>query len=171
MIWKDIKGYEGVYQVSDEGNVRRILMNGVTKELKNRPSANYFTVSLSHRGIKKTYSVHRLVAETFIKRKPGQTEVNHKDGNKFNNRVENLEWVSQEENRYHAMNELNKFPFGKPARKVKRIDPYTGDVLATYRSVTDAAKSIGRISARASITNVCQGYQTSAYGYKWEYAE
>lgn len=171
MIWKDIKGYEGLYQVSDEGNIRRIYKDGKTKLLKNRPSANYYTVCLSDKCQKKTCAVHRLVAETFLDKPEGKTEVNHKDGNKLNNRVENLEWVTQRENCLHSMYQLNKNPFGKPPRKVKCIDPITDTIIAEFKSVTDASRSIGKMSARASITNVCQGYQQTAYGYKWEYME
>lgn len=171
MNWRDITGYEGTYQVSDEGNIRRILKDGSTKPVKNRPSANYYTVSLSQHGIKKTVAVHRVVAETFLDRKPDLTEVNHKDGNKFNNRVSNLEWVTAYQNVRHAIEELGKNPFGKPARKVKCVDPKTGRTVAEYKSITEAAKALGKISARASISNVCQGYQNSAYGYKWEYSE
>lgn len=169
-VWKDIKGYEGVYQVSNYGNVRRILKGGQPRLLKNRPSLNYYTVSLSYNHTKKTYAIHRLVAETFLLRKPWETEVNHKDGNKLNNNVDNLEWVTQKENIQHAINVLNKNPFGKPPRKVKCIDA-NGTVVAEYRSITDAAKALGKLSARAAITNVCKGYTPSAYGYKWEYAD
>lgn len=170
-MWKDIKGYEGLYQVSDDGRVRRFYANGRTKELKNRPSANYYTVSLCKKCIKKTCAVHRLVAETFLVRPEGTTEVNHKDGNKLNNHVDNLEWVTQKRNKEHAINELGHNPFGKPPRKVNCIDPLTDRLVAEYKSVTDAAKSVGKMSARAPITMVCQGYQQTAYGYKWEYAE
>lgn len=61
--------------------------------------------------------------------------------------------------------------FGKPARKVRCLDIETGELIAEYKSVSDAARSTGKISARAPITFVCQGYQNSAYGYKWEYAD
>jgi len=171
MTWKDIKGYEGLYQVSDEGYVRRIYKDGKTKLLKNRPSANYYTVCLSNKCEKKTCAVHRLVAETFLQRPEGKTEVNHKDGDKLNNRVENLEWVTQQENQIHAIEHLSRNPFGKPPKKVRSIDPVTLQTVAEYRSVTDASKSVGKMSARSAIINVCQGYQQTAYGYKWEYIE
>ena len=168
-IWKDIKNYEGVYQVSNQGNVRRILSGGRTKTLKNREGL-YYTVSLSYNQFKKTYAVHRLVAETFLLRKPWETEVNHKDGNKHNNRVENLEWVTQQDNINHAKYVLGNNPFGKPPRKCRCLDS-EGNVVAEYPSITEAAKALGKISARAAITNVCKGYSPTAYGYHWEYAD
>lgn len=168
-IWKDIKNYEGVYQVSNQGNVRRLLSGGRTKPLKNREGL-YYTVSLSYSQYKKTYAVHRLVAETFLLRKPWETEVNHKDGNKHNNCVENLEWVTQQDNIKHATHVLGNSPFGKPPRKCRCLDD-EGNVIAEYPSITEAAKALGKISARAAITNVCKGYSPTAYGYHWEYAD
>lgn len=169
-MWKDIKDYEGLYQVSDDGRVRRIYKNGNTKELKNREGI-YYTVSLCKKGIKKSFNVHRLVAETFLGIPDDKCEVNHKDGNKLNNNLSNLEWVTQHENLLHAIQVLNHYPWGKPPRKVRCIDIDTGNVVQEFRSVSDASKAIGSISARSSITLACQGYQKSAYGYKWEYAD
>lgn len=170
-MWKDIKGYEGFYQVSDDGRVQRVLKDGSTKPVKNRPNGKYYTVCLSKKGEKCTYAVHRLVAEAFLGVPEGRMEVNHKDGDKKNNHIENLEWVTSSQNRIHAMEELNHFPFGKPARKIKCIDAHTGEVIAQFHSLSDAAKSVGKISARSSISLVCQGYQQTAYGCKWEYAD
>lgn len=170
-MWKDIKGYEGLYQVSDDGHVRRFYSTKQPKILKNRPSANYYIVSLSQKCKKKTVAVHRLVAEAFLEKPEGATEVNHKDSNKLNNNVSNLEWVTQKENFYHAAERESENPFGKKPRKVKCIDPFTDEVLTEYRSLNDAAKFIGKMSATVGIIRVCQGYQQTAYGYKWEYAD
>lgn len=169
-MWKDIKGYEGLYQVSDDGKVRRIFKDGTTKELKNREGL-YYTVSLSKDGKKKSHSVHRLVAEAFIEVPTNHLEVNHKDGNKLNNNVENLEWVTQEQNRIHAIEKLGKHPFGKPPRRVRCLDIRTGKVIAEYPSVSEAGTAMNSPYARSRITMVCKGTQGSAYGYKWEYAD
>lgn len=169
-MWKDIEGYEGRYQVSDDGRVRRIKSHGRTRELKNREGL-YYTVSLCKEGNKHTYAVHRLVAETFLEKPEGATEVNHKDGNKKNNDISNLEWVSQRLNRIHAMETLNKPPFGKPAKKIRCLDPETGETVQEFHSLMDAARAVGKASARTPITFVCQGLQNTAYGYKWEYIE
>lgn len=172
-MWKPIAGYEGLYEVSDQGEIRRLLNNGKTRNLKLWQSANYYTVCLSNKCARKTKAVHRLVADAFLV-KPVTNEpleVNHKDGNKLNNKLENLEWITQRENMIHSIDVLGNNPFGKPPKKVKCLDPNTGEVVAEYRSLLEAGKAMGNASARASITLVCQGYQAKAYGYKWEYAD
>ena len=170
-MWKDIKGYEGLYQVSDKGEIRRIYKGGRTKLLKLWQSANYYTVCLSDHCRKKTHAIHRLVAETFLEKPEYAEEVNHKDGNKLNNNVENLEWVTQRENNIHSIDVLGNNPFGKAPKKVRCIDIDTGELVAEYRSLMDASRSVGKASARASISLVCQGMQSTAYGYRWEYAD
>lgn len=110
--WLDIKGYENLYQVSDTGRVRSLdhyASNGIKKILyKGRilkpfldGKHNYLNVCLSKNNIKKKYQIHRLVASMFLKDK--NREVNHKDGNKQNNCVDNLEWVTSKENKKHAI--------------------------------------------------------------------
>lgn len=169
-MWKDIKGYEGLYQVSDEGNVRRILKSGNTKQVKCKDGL-YYTVSLSKNGRYKSFNVHRLVAEAFLDRPEGKTEVNHIDGDKHNNNLSNLEWVTQQENHIHALEVLHHFPWGKPPRKVKCFDAETGNEIAEFHSISEAAKAIGKASARSGISLVCNGLQNTAYGYRWEYAD
>ena len=109
--WKDISGYESVYQVSNYGNVRRVRSRyGAIQEKKicrqlkpRRYGSGYLSVCLSWKRRKKYIGIHRLVAMEFIEqRSKDQTEVNHKDGNKHNNHVRNLEWVTCQENKDHA---------------------------------------------------------------------
>lgn len=170
-MWKDIKGYEGLYQISNDGHVRRILKNGETKPVKNKDGL-YYTVSLSKNGRYTSFNVHRLVAETFLGMpEDRKMEVNHKDGDKHNNNLSNLEWVTPTENHIHALEVLKHFPWGKPPRKVKCYNAETGDMVAEFYSISEASRAIGKASARASITLVCQGMQKTAYGYRWEYAD
>lgn len=168
---KDIKGYEGLYQISDEGQVRRIHKDGSTRPVKGKGGSKYYTVDLCKDGKPKCFNVHRLVAEAFLEMPEGCKEVNHKDGNKKNNHVDNLEWVTQKENLLHAIEQLQHYPFGKPARKVNCIDAETGEIIQTFPSLMDAARACGKASARTGITLVCQGLQNKAYGYKWEYVD
>lgn len=169
--WKDIKNYEGYYQVSDLGNIRRII-NGNYRPLKAR-DGKYYTVDLCKQGIRKSHSIHRLVAETFIlnERINVKDEVNHIDGNKHNNVLSNLEWVSQRANLEHSIIKLKHFPYGKEPRAVEKIDSETNEIVETYDSIANAARSCGTINARTGITFVCQGLQKTAYGYKWRYVQ
>lgn len=98
--WRDIEGYKGCYQVSSAGKVRSIRYG--LKVLKQRiKKTGYVDVNFSVNGVRKVFLVHRLVAETFLG-KPKNKEVNHIDGNKLNNRLENLNWVTHSENIKHA---------------------------------------------------------------------
>lgn len=111
-IWKDIPNYEGIYQVSNMGRVRsltRIVYHGDIKYCRKgvirKPfnTKDYDSLMLSKDGTKKIYMVHRLVALTFLPNPNNKPEVNHKDGNKRNNKLENLEWVTTSENKLHAI--------------------------------------------------------------------
>jgi len=104
-VWKDITGYEGLYQVSTIGRVKSF--NGLWVEEKIlAPGANqprgYLYVNLCKDGKRKNFYVHRLVAQTFISNSQNKLEVNHINGNKLDNRVENLEWATSSENHRHA---------------------------------------------------------------------
>lgn len=99
-IWKPIAGYEGLYEVSNLGNIKSLRRNKIMKQGVH--SFGYRYVILSKNNESKNLLVHRLVAEAFISKIEGKTDVNHIDGNKYNNSVDNLEWVSKSENMYHA---------------------------------------------------------------------
>jgi len=169
-VWKDIIDYEGLYQISNKGNVRRIANNGY-KLLKPYDGWLYQSVDLSKDGEHHRQNIHRLVALHFIPNPKMCPEVNHKDGNKHNNSVENLEWVTQKENQDHATNVLNRTPFGKKPRKVHMVDMGTNEIVQEFNSVSDAGRYIDKPYARVGITSCCQGSITSAYGFKWEYAD
>ena len=109
-VWKEIKAYRDTYEVSNYGRVRkkpRIGARGyhvhgnIKKQREN--SNGYLRVSMRIGDKEKEYFVHRLVAELFIPPIPGKTFVNHKDGNKHNNHVSNLEWCTKSENQKHAL--------------------------------------------------------------------
>lgn len=101
-VWKDIKGYEGCYQVNDVGEVRS-LKSGEPKVLKTTLAGRgYKSVCLCMNGHSTRTYIHRLVAETFLDNPENKPTVNHKDGNKLNNHVDNLEFMSYSENNQHA---------------------------------------------------------------------
>jgi hypothetical protein len=119
-IWKDILGYEGIYQVSTKGKVRGV--SRVTKHPRSvgairkskmlslvKTAAGYLRVTLSRGGKRCTFCVHRLVAEAFISNMECKSQVNHKNGVKDDNSVDNLEWVTPKENVRHSIETgLNK---------------------------------------------------------------
>lgn len=100
-VWKDIKGYEGKYQVSDRGNVKSLnyRRSGVENLLTPWDAGRGYLQVIFTR---KKYAIHRLVAETFIPNPDNKSDVNHIDGNKKNNNVENLEWCTRQENIIHS---------------------------------------------------------------------
>lgn len=112
-IWKPVKNYEGIYEISSYGNLRSvdrqcIYKNGSIKLLKGKPKKlqyiqdKYVITTLSKDNTLKTFAVHLLVAEAFLPRVLNKTQINHIDGNKHNNHIENLEWVTPSENKIHA---------------------------------------------------------------------
>jgi len=137
-IWKDVVGFENHYEVSNFGNIRRKK----SKRLRNiNYSQIYPTVLFSVEGIHKTYRVHRIVACAFLPEEKGKTHINHINGNKKDNHVENLEWVTQAENNLHAYRSLNRIaPMqGKIAvnRKVNDFDIPKMDELNKFGIPTD----------------------------------
>lgn len=113
-IWKKIKNYEGLYEVSSLGRIKSLprttTKGGILKQNKSR---FYLTVCLSKENQFRSLTVHRLVATHFISNPSQKAYVNHKDGNKFNNNIENLEWTTPSENKLHAVkNNLTHSPRG-----------------------------------------------------------
>lgn len=102
--WKDIRGYEGIYQVSNLGNVKKIRFinnrcNFKKESIRKLNIRNgYYIIQLSKNGSRKSYQVHRLVAQAFISNPENKPFINHKDYNPLNNNVNNLEWCTQKEN-------------------------------------------------------------------------
>lgn len=145
-IWKDVVGYEGFYLVSNLGRIRsvdRVVLStaGIKRKFKGvvlsqyAPMGQYYRVSL--RSTKQNSIVHRLIAEAFIPNPENKSQINHKDGDKLNNHVSNLEWCTPSENIQHAFDTGLKI--GKHISK-KVICTKTGKV---YESAKEAAKILG----------------------------
>ena len=165
-LFKDIKGYEGIYQVGTWGNVRQNLRSGKYKMLnpfiKKDKKNGYLYVILVKDGERKNARVHRLVAETFIPNPDNLPQVNHKDEDKTNNIVDNLEWcTSKYNNNYGNRNEkISKAVIGTHKENSSVVE---------FNSITEASKTLGiNIS---SISNCCAGRTKSAGGYIWIYKE
>lgn len=130
-IWKPLKGYEARYMVSNYGNLKSLDFIDSKKRLRKgkliklqKDQYGYLRARLSYNSTKFTVRLHRLVAEHFIENTKNKPQVNHKDGNKENNKVSNLEWCTNQENQIHAIQEgLRVDSFGVQARR------YDSDVL------------------------------------------
>lgn len=131
--WKDIKGYEGLYQISNMGNVKSLNYNRTKEERIKKPgvdSNGYLRVILCREGNCKTLFVHRLVLMTFAPiSNMDKFDVNHKDENKQNNCLSNLEWCDRKyNNNYGTRNQ-------KISKPVVQLDPTTNKVINVYRSL------------------------------------
>ena len=172
-LWRDIVGYEGLYLISDEGDVialskevagrnafSKIVAHRKEKPLKHHLRGKgkllYPAVALSKDGTTKSYSVHRLVAEAFIPNPDNLPEVNHKDENPLNCRAENLEWCDRQYNIEYS--------------KAKRVCQYlNGEKIAEYKSIAFASQITG--IGRTSINNALSGWSETAGGYEWKYCD
>lgn len=173
-IWKDIPGYEGIYQASSLGRIKRLAhwKNQRTKRLskyypyhmlaekimKPHSVGSYFTISFSKDRTTRTELVHRVVARTFLPNTENLPEVNHKDCNGKNNRVENLEWCDRKYN----INYANRTEKAMKAieKKVQCIE--TGKV---YDSGAKAAEALGLQKSKISL--VCNGKRKTTGGFHW----
>lgn len=157
--WKDVKGFERYYEISNKGNLRRKGKSNFIKFRKNKDG--YYLVNLCADGIRKTMQIHRIVAETFIPNPNSYPCVNHKDEDKNNNSVSNLEWCTVEYNNNYGKRENNK------KRKVAQMDLPTGSILKIFPSILLASKE-ANINP-GGISNVLKGKAKTAGGYFWKY--
>ena len=163
--WKDIEGYENSYEVSNLGRVRskertrkfgRATKTFEPKVLKQSEDKDgYYRVNLSKDGKKKRFFIHRLVATAFIENNDDKPVINHMDGNKKNNVVDNLEWCTRSENDLHAFDlGLRKPTDGGTSKTVLMIDSKTRKVVKKFTSMSEASRetghSVGRISYSAN---------------------
>ena len=168
--WKPIEGWP--YSVSDDGHVRNDRTGHILK--MHEMNRGYLDVLLCNNGISQNKTVHRLVAEAFIPNPECKPQVNHKDGNKKNNHVSNLEWVTNSENQLHCCHVLGKMPSeGSLAKKremsfeVCRKPVRCIETNIVYESVRAAAKENG--VSRFAVSNALRGKQNRAAGLHWEF--
>lgn len=177
-IWKDIVGYEGIYQVSNLGKVKRIgaYGNQTSKKWKSnkllKPASKnngYMFVGLSKDGSVKSKHIHRLVAEAFIPNPQNKSTVNHKDGDRSNNIVENLEWATYSENNVHSIDVLGRDSKNRSDSKPVLQFDKVGNFIKEYPSMREAQRQTKIIG----IDKVCSGvkYRKTAGGYVWRYKE
>lgn len=182
-IWEDIKGYEGLYQVSNLGRVKsldryvRSKNNSIAlkkgKLLKTHTDKDGYLSICLYRTKCKKFQVHRLVAEAFIPNPYNLPQINHKNELKDDNRADNLEYCDCCYNiNYGTRNErtgqkLRNNP--KRSLPIVQIDIKTNILVAEFPSVMEAERQTG--FKEQAIRNCCKGKTKSSYGYKWKYKE
>lgn len=157
-IWIDIPGYEGLYQVSNQGRVRNSKRNRLLAPHK--VGAGYLQTTLSIRATRSYPLVHRLVAQAFIANPENKPHINHKNGDKTDNRVENLEWCTMSENLYHRHRIL-----GQPGGRCKAVTCIsTGE---TYPSAKATASALG--VSKQTVLRICWGHQKATRKLKLKF--
>jgi hypothetical protein len=186
-IWKDIPWYEGLYQVSNKGNVKS-LWNSKTKKDKILKYSKYINgycrINLYIRWIAKIFYIHRLVCLTFLDNPKNKEQVNHIDWDKYNNNLENLEFCTASENILHSyrilwnklsnknnfkVNHPDKWKFWKDNRKSKKVNQYNllGNLIKTWDSLSDVMRDLWIF--KTNISACCKWIQKTAWGFIWRY--
>lgn len=189
-IWKEIRGYDGLYQISNWGRVKSLERidnnNHPIKEKILTPQKNkygYYKIILSKNGKQKSFQIHRLVYETFVGEIPDGMQCNHINEIKTDNRLENLNLMSPKENSNwgtrnerigetkkgmklseETKNKMKNHP--NKSKIILQID-LNGNIIADFPSLCEVERQFGY--ERASVSRCCLGKQKTSYGYKWRY--
>lgn len=160
--WRPIPGFEGLYKVSNLGNVFSLHRNKILRVRINR--RGYGQVNLSKNGVLTTHRVHRLVANSFVPNPKNNREVNHINENKLDNRAENLEWCNRAYNvNYGNRTEKQKAKLSIPVVQLS----LSGVQIAVFPSGIQAARELKLSSS--SISACCRGKRKTIGGFKWKY--
>ncbi|HFI0937751.1 TPA: NUMOD4 domain-containing protein [Streptococcus suis] len=163
-IWKDVRGYEGYYMVSNKGRVKSCYTKKILKQQLKK--TGYLQVVLYKDRKPKSWLVHRLVGIAFIPNPENKEQVNHIDEDKTNNCLENLEWLSPDENANFG---TRNYRFSSKIKKrVIQMD-LSGKVIKTFDSAIDAAKETGLKSQ--GIARAARGERKKYSGFKWKFLE
>lgn len=162
-FWQDIPGYEGLYQASTYGRIIRYKKPAPLNTF--RTGRGYPSVRLSNR-LGKTFYVHKLVALTFIPNPENLPQINHRDENKENNRVENLEWCTASYNNNFGTH--NSRMAASKSKTVLQFD-MQGNLVKRYASARNAERETG--FDQSNISKCCRNEFKQAYGFIWKYSE
>ena len=161
-VFLDIPNYEGLYQVSNFGNVKNIRTGKLLKPFKN--TYGYLYLNLSKNGTKRKVRVHRLVAQSFIPNPQNLPQVNHKDEIRTNNSVDNLEWCdAQYNNNYGTRTKRSAESHQKPILQFDK----NGNFIREWVGQCEASNKLN--IPQGNICNFCNGIRSSAGGYIWKY--
>lgn len=163
-IWKDVKDYEELYQVSNLGRVKRVTTGRILKGGKDK--YGYLIVNLYKNSVGSIKTIHRLVAEAFIPNPENKPQVNHVDENKTNNSLDNLEWMTAKENTNHGTR--NERSGKSQSIPIIATNLKTGESMEFYGS-NECARQLGL--HQASITKVLKGRLKQTGGYTFKYKE
>lgn len=171
--WKELKDFEEFYEISNMGRIYSKRKKKIMTVLDH--NCGYVQINLIGKGFKTHKYIHRLVAEHFLPNEENKPMVNHKDGDKTNNKVENLEWATAKENQQHSRNVLKhesyKIPvvYGKDHHHSKKINQIKdGKVINTFFGCGEAFRATG--INKSNIWSVLKGNRPKAGGYEWKYA-
>lgn len=182
-IWKPVVGYEGLYEVSNQGNVRSLNYrhHGKISVLKQaKIPQGYMFVYLSKNKKRKMFYVHRLVGQAFLENPYNYPEINHINEKQGDNRVDNLEWCSSKYNtnysrKKHPERYFTSYKGERTNKKTKysllTVNQLTkdGELIKQWNNVAEIVREMKYNNF--AITECCKGKRKTAYGYKWEFAE
>lgn len=163
--WKDVKGYERMYRISNLGKLESYSRSGGMYEINPRIGADgYYKINLYRDGYNRTFRLHRLVAQTFIPNPDNLPQVRFFSSDRLDCRVSNLHWAET--------NQRNQCTVDHVINKGRAISQYDleGNLIATYKSATEACKAIGKPKAKSALGKSIERNGTS-YGYVWKWVE
>lgn len=175
-LWKPVIGFEGLYEVSNLGNIRSLdyRRTGSVHNLKPKKyPKGYLGINLYKDKVAYTLYIHILILSAFIENPENKPTVNHKDGITSNNRLDNLEWATYSENHLHAFRCLNRIPsckgiFGSDSHLSKKVNQLcrSGEFIKEWGSIVEAAKELN--ISQSHISSCCSGRVKTIGGYIWE---
>ena len=179
-IWKPLKNYEGLYEVSSYGRIRSLdryidasngrkqLKHGQLKKVQINKQTGYAQFDVSRNNKHERLNAHKVVAEHFIDNPNNYTTVNHKDGNKLNNHIDNLEWCSYSDNLNHAYSELKR-PINRPIHHQRTVYYIFNNSIHKTNSIAEASRQTG--VSETQIRRVINNGKTSKGGYSFSFKE